>query len=65
MSDLKFKLGDVVKHKAANFNMVVLSITDKINKKYQCSWFNDNYESKFKGFQEHTFSEHELENSTK
>lgn len=61
MDDLIFKPGDVVKHKATNFKMVINFVSDKRDKTYNCSWYNDNFESKYKGFQYESFAEHLLE----
>lgn len=61
MSDLIFKPGDVVRHKATNFKMVINFIADKGRKTYNCSWYNDNFESRYKGFQYESFDEHLLE----
>lgn len=61
MDDLIFKPGDVVKHKATRFKMVINFVHDKNNKTYNCSWYNGNIESKYKGFHYEVFSEHLLE----
>lgn len=62
MKDLKFKNGDVVKHKAADFKMVVVSANELHGtSQYKCSWFNAEIKSEYSGFHYSTFTEQELE----
>ncbi len=61
MGDLAFKPGDVVKHKAATFKMVVFSIFDLKAKTYRCVWYDPNLPSSNSGFVYENFEEIELE----
>lgn len=56
MSDLKFNIGDVVKHKAADFKMVITFYDDERNL-YHCQWYNNTIND----FKNERFSEHQLE----
>ena len=56
MNDLKFNVGDVVKHKAANFKMVITHY-DKDRLLYHCQWYNDSLND----FKNERFSEYQLE----
>lgn len=40
MSDLMFKLGDVVKHKSAEIKMVIITLPTQPDGQYGCSWFD-------------------------
>ena len=40
MSELRFKVGDVVKHKAADFKMLIMEVPEYNTGKYSCLWFN-------------------------
>lgn len=40
MSDLKFKLGDVVKHKSADIKMVITKLPKQSDGQYGCLWFD-------------------------
>lgn len=40
MSELKFKLGDVVNHKSAEIKMVITSLPNQSDGQYGCLWFD-------------------------
>jgi len=61
MDELLFKPGDLVKHKASTFKMVIHFVVPDKHKTYSCSWYNENYESTHKGFYYEHFQEHLLE----
>lgn len=60
MNELKFKPGDVVKHKASELKMVVKFIHEESTKDYKCSWYDPSIEGKYQGFHYHVFNEVEL-----
>lgn len=62
MSELKFDIGDTVKHKSSDFKMVISVKSEGKTKKYECRWY---YPEKSKsgdyGFVNRWFDEFELE----
>lgn len=63
MKDSKINVGDLVKHKTAEFKMVVAELVQNTGKpvKYKCSWFNKEISGDYSGFHYQEFDEHELE----
>lgn len=62
MDEQKFKDGDIVKHKTAEFKMVIVNIREIANfYKYTCRWFSDICENEQTGFKTAEFEEYELD----
>ncbi len=61
MDEQKFKDGDVLKHKTANFQMVVVNVSGIHGiYTYTCRWYDNNCKDN-QPFKEDKFKEHELE----
>ncbi|HMT55049.1 MAG TPA: hypothetical protein PKC06_17475 [Saprospiraceae bacterium] len=61
---MKFKIGSIVKHKTADFKMLILSFNDE-NDSYNCRWYSPNTAKNEDGFISTNFDEFELEHFTK
>jgi uncharacterized protein YodC (DUF2158 family) len=57
---MKFKIGDIVKHKTADFKMLIVEANNE-NNSYKCTWCNPEKYKHEHGFVTTNFDEIELE----